>query len=63
MFRGSDGAQTRSIPFLLDLSPYGQRGLGCRRERLPITERVAASLVRLPLHTHLTEEDIEFLLE
>jgi dTDP-4-amino-4,6-dideoxygalactose transaminase len=47
----------------LHSSPYGQKALGCRRGDLPVTERVAASLIRLPLHTRLSMDDIEFILE
>lgn len=47
----------------LHASPYGQKVLGCRPDDLPITQRVAASLIRLPLHTHLTPADIDFILE
>jgi dTDP-4-amino-4,6-dideoxygalactose transaminase len=47
----------------LHSSPYGQKALGYRRGDLPITERTAASLVRLPLHTQLTMDDIEFILK
>jgi dTDP-4-amino-4,6-dideoxygalactose transaminase len=47
----------------LHSSPYGQNVLGCRPDALPITQRVATSLVRLPLHTHLAPADIDFILE
>jgi dTDP-4-amino-4,6-dideoxygalactose transaminase len=60
-----EGLKTRGIESTfhfvpLHSSPYSQKVLGCRRDDLPITERVAASLVRLPLHTQLTVEDIKF---
>jgi dTDP-4-amino-4,6-dideoxygalactose transaminase len=47
----------------LHSSPYGRKMLGYQPGDLPITERVAASLIRLPLHTHLTFEDVDFILE
>jgi dTDP-4-amino-4,6-dideoxygalactose transaminase len=47
----------------LHSSPYGQNVLGCRPDDLPITQRVAASLIRLPLHTRLTSADVDFILE
>jgi dTDP-4-amino-4,6-dideoxygalactose transaminase len=47
----------------LHSSPYAQKALGCHPGDLPITEQVAASLIRLPLHTQLTMDDIEFVLD
>jgi dTDP-4-amino-4,6-dideoxygalactose transaminase len=47
----------------LHSSPYAQKAFGCHRDDLPVTERVAASLIRLPLHTQLSVDDIEFILE
>ncbi len=41
----------------LHSSPYGRR-LGATGE-LPVTDRVARTLVRLPLHPRLTEEDVD----
>jgi dTDP-4-amino-4,6-dideoxygalactose transaminase len=41
----------------LHSSPYGRR-LGATGE-LPITDRVARTLVRLPLHPRLSEEDVD----
>jgi dTDP-4-amino-4,6-dideoxygalactose transaminase len=41
----------------LHSSPYGRR-LGAAGE-LPVTDRVARTLVRLPLHPRLTEEDVD----
>jgi dTDP-4-amino-4,6-dideoxygalactose transaminase len=46
----------------LHSSPYGQNQLGYRPGDLPVTEGVAASLIRLPLHTHLSETDVDFIL-
>jgi dTDP-4-amino-4,6-dideoxygalactose transaminase len=41
----------------LHSAPHG-RGLGPQPE-LPVTERVAATLLRLPLHPRLSEDDVE----
>jgi len=41
----------------LHSSPYGRR-LGAAAE-LPVTDRVARTLVRLPLHPRLSEEDVD----
>lgn len=42
----------------LHSSPYGLERLGCKPGSLPVTERVAASLVRLPLYPQLTEAEV-----
>jgi dTDP-4-amino-4,6-dideoxygalactose transaminase len=42
----------------LHSSPHG-RALGYGDQRLPVTERVASTLVRLPLHPLLTEAEVE----
>jgi dTDP-4-amino-4,6-dideoxygalactose transaminase len=55
------GATFHFVP--LHSSPYGQKMLGYRPDDLPITERVALSLIRLPLHTQLTSSDVDFILE
>jgi dTDP-4-amino-4,6-dideoxygalactose transaminase len=47
----------------LHSSPFGQQALGYRAGDFPITERVAASLVRLPLHTGVTPEQVDYVLE
>ena len=41
----------------LHTSPYGKERLGLRAGMLPVTERVAASIVRLPLYPQMTEEE------
>lgn len=43
----------------LHTSPYGRETLGCRPGDLPVTEAVAASLVRLPLYPQLTDEEAD----
>jgi dTDP-4-amino-4,6-dideoxygalactose transaminase len=42
----------------LHTSPYG-RALGSADQALPVTDRVARTLVRLPLHPGLTEAEVE----
>jgi len=42
----------------LHSSPHG-RALGLDRGDLPVTERVARTLLRLPLHPLLADEDID----
>ena len=42
----------------LHSSPQG-RALGHGEEHLPVTDRIASTLVRLPLHPLLSEEDLE----
>ena len=41
-------------------SPVGSE-LGYGPESLPVTSRAAASLIRLPLHLSMDEEDIEYI--
>ena len=42
----------------LHSSPFGRRVLGARPGDLPVTERVARSLIRLPLHPLLKESEV-----
>lgn len=53
------GAAFHYVP--LHLSPMGQR-LGSRRGDLPVTEDVASRLLRLPLYSHMTSDDQEFVI-
>jgi dTDP-4-amino-4,6-dideoxygalactose transaminase len=46
----------------LHSSPYGRRHWGCRPGDLPVTERVSASLVRLPIYPDLTLEEQDYVL-
>jgi dTDP-4-amino-4,6-dideoxygalactose transaminase len=50
------GATTHFVP--LHATPMG-RQLGAGEGALPVTERFAASIVRLPLHPSLTDEDVD----
>jgi len=47
----------------LHSSPYGCQKLGYRPGDLPITEQVAASLIRLPLHSQMDEADVDYVVE
>ncbi|MBN1994183.1 MAG: dTDP-4-amino-4,6-dideoxygalactose transaminase [Anaerolineae bacterium] len=55
------GATFHFIP--LHSSPYGQERLGYKEGDFPITERVSASLVRLPLYPELSSEQVDYVLE
>ncbi len=50
------GASFHYVP--LHLSPFG-RDLPGARDPLPVSERVAATLLRLPLHPQLTDQELE----
>jgi dTDP-4-amino-4,6-dideoxygalactose transaminase len=55
------GATFHYIP--LHSSPYAQEQWGYKAEDLPITERVSASLVRLPLFPDLGRDDQDYIIE
>jgi dTDP-4-amino-4,6-dideoxygalactose transaminase len=55
------GATFHFVP--LHSSPYAQERWGYRPEDLPITERVSASLVRLPIYPHLSTCDQDYIVE
>ncbi|HZQ09061.1 MAG TPA: dTDP-4-amino-4,6-dideoxygalactose transaminase [Anaerolineae bacterium] len=55
------GATFHYIP--LHSSPFGRDHLGYRGDELPVTERAARSLVRLPLYPDLTSSQIEYIIE
>ncbi len=55
------GALFHYLP--LHLSPFALERLGTRPGQCPVTERVAASLVRLPLFPHLKHEDVDYVIE
>jgi dTDP-4-amino-4,6-dideoxygalactose transaminase len=46
----------------LHSSPYARERWGYRPEDLPVTERVAASLVRLPIYPDLSQEDQDYII-
>jgi len=50
------GATFHFVP--LHTSPYATRHLGTRAGEFPVTERVAASLIRLPIFPDMTSQDI-----
>jgi dTDP-4-amino-4,6-dideoxygalactose transaminase len=43
-------------------SPVGKE-LGYTPESLPITSKTASSLIRLPLHLSMNEDDIEYIVK
>jgi dTDP-4-amino-4,6-dideoxygalactose transaminase len=51
------GATFHYVP--LHSSPYALTQLGCRAADLPVTERVSASLVRLPFFAAMTDQDLD----
>lgn len=55
------GATFHFVP--LHSAPYARARWGYRPEDLPVTERVAASLIRLPIYPDLTVEDQEYIIE
>ena len=58
--RGVD-AKTHYVP--LHLSPYWRRVTGGRQRRLPVTERVSATLLRLPIYPSLTRTQQQRVIE
>jgi dTDP-4-amino-4,6-dideoxygalactose transaminase len=55
------GATFHYVP--LHSSPYASERWGYRPEDVPITERVAASLVQLPIYPDLSQEDQGYIIE
>jgi dTDP-4-amino-4,6-dideoxygalactose transaminase len=54
-------ASSHYVP--LHASPYAQRQLGTRPGMLPVTERVAERLLRLPLYPSLTHDDHQLIVD
>ena len=46
----------------LHTAPHGKT-IGSDGVSLPVTDRVAATLLRLPLHARLSEDDIDYVIE
>ncbi|MBI5215975.1 MAG: dTDP-4-amino-4,6-dideoxygalactose transaminase [Ignavibacteriae bacterium] len=55
------GATFHYIP--LHSSPYAVNSLGTKDIRLPVTDRVASTLLRLPIYPHLSDEDVFYVIE
>ncbi len=55
------GALFHYLP--LHLSPYALSHLGTKPGQCPVTEQVAASIVRLPLFPHLPPQDCDYVIE
>ena len=51
------GATFHFVP--LHSSPFGQTFHDVARDPLPITEQLSSTLVRLPLHNNMSDEDVE----
>lgn len=47
----------------LHSSPYARKNLGTENVELPITDRIASTLLRLPLYPHLTDDDVQYVIE
>jgi hypothetical protein len=47
----------------LHLSPYAREHLGTRLGQFPVSERIAASIVRLPLFPQMSDDDCAFVIE
>jgi dTDP-4-amino-4,6-dideoxygalactose transaminase len=47
----------------LHSSPYARERLGLRDLNLPVTDRISGTLLRLPLYPHLTDDDVQFVIE
>lgn len=54
-------ASSHFVP--LHSSPYAREKWGYRAEDLPITERVAASLIRLPIYPDLSRADQDYIID
>lgn len=59
----SQGIQAYFHYIPLHLSPYGQEHLGTRPGQFPVSERVAASIVRLPLYPQMQDDDCAYVVE
>ncbi len=55
------GATFHYIP--LHSSPYAMNSLGTKGLRLSVTDRVASTLLRLPIYPHLSDEDVNYVIE
>ena len=47
----------------LHSSPYAMDNLGTKDVRLPVTDRVAGTLLRLPIYPHLTDDEVNYVAE
>ncbi len=47
----------------LHSSPYAKETLGLYNLNLPVTDRISGTLVRLPLYPHLTDDEVQFVIE
>jgi dTDP-4-amino-4,6-dideoxygalactose transaminase len=47
----------------LHSAPYAQRALGTKNLRLPVTENVSATLLRLPIYPDLSDQEVQYVIE
>jgi dTDP-4-amino-4,6-dideoxygalactose transaminase len=47
----------------LHSSPYALNKLGLRNFQLPVSERIAETLLRLPLYPQLTDDEVQYIIE
>lgn len=59
----AQGIQAHFHYIPLHLSPYAQEHLGTRAGQCPVSEKVAASIVRLPLYPQMEDEDCAYVIE
>lgn len=59
----SQGIGCRPYFTPIHLQPFYQRDFGYRPGDLPVTERVAQTTLALPFHNHLTEAEIDWVVE
>lgn len=47
----------------LHSSPYAQRLLDTKGIRLPVTDRISTTILRLPIYPHLEDSDVQYVIE
>jgi dTDP-4-amino-4,6-dideoxygalactose transaminase len=55
------GATFHYVP--LHSSPYAQRMLGTNGLRLPVTDKISSTLLRLPIYPQLSDESVRYVIE
>lgn len=55
------GAASHYVP--LHLSPYAREHLGTKEGQCPVSERIAQSIIRLPLFPHLSSDERDYVIE
>jgi perosamine synthetase len=54
------GVQTRTYFTPIHLQPYFQERFGYRDGKFPVSERVARTILALPFHSNMTEDDVQY---